>query len=100
MYIITWKYEIVPELRQEFEHEYGAQGSWAGLFSQSPAYLGSQLFKNDRESILYLLIDRWQSKAAYEEFLASHSQVYENMSGNFEKLYEQEEKMGAFTYVA
>lgn len=100
MYIITWKYKVLPELRSEFEHDYGAQGLWAKLFAQSPAYMGSQLFKSDDKEEQYLLIDRWQSKSGYEEFLTSHKQAYEKMSGDFEKLYEHEEKMGSFTSVA
>ncbi len=44
----------------------------------------------------YLLIDTWTNEQSYEDFKNSNSSVYQSLSSDFEKLYETEEKAGAF----
>lgn len=97
MYYIIWKY-IVPENKQEqFELEYGLTGTWAGLFSKSRHYLGSDLIKNTQFKTEYLLIDKWISEETYHQFIQNNQLEYSKHSEKFMSLYKSENKIGQFT---
>jgi hypothetical protein len=44
----------------------------------------------------YLVIDRWRSRCAYEDFLAAHREEYEARSAAAAPLYRREEALGRF----
>ncbi len=99
MYSIVWKYKINEESQAEFESEYGKGGTWSKLFMNSDNYSGSFLHKSSDISRTYLLIDTWTDEQSYENFKNANSSVYESLSFEFEKLYETEEKIGAFNTI-
>lgn len=96
---VIWQYKIKPEHRDEFEREYGPQGSWAVLFSRSKDYTGSYLHVSEEVPDSYLLIDTWNSKTAYEAFKKTFSAEYDSLSRQFEPFYETEDRIGTFTRV-
>ena len=97
MYIIVWKYTIKPEFRDRFELEYGSEGKWSKLFRESKSYRGSHLHRDVMNPNVYLLIDTWTDKNAYDNFKRVNSLGYEEQSKNFEYLYENEELIGSYT---
>jgi hypothetical protein len=96
-YIIIWKYRIKPEAVQLFEKEYGSEGAWVNLFTQSNHYGGSVLYKSDEEKNSYLLIDYWDSKEEYETFKEKYRAMYDSLGTKFESLYVEEKKIGSFS---
>ena len=96
MYAIIWKYKIKLGCKTKFEFEYGRGGSWHKLFSNSKNYHSSCLYKSDEETNTYLLIDIWESKNFYEEFIKTNKKEYQKLSTSFEFLYETEKKIGLF----
>ncbi|MBS1978126.1 MAG: antibiotic biosynthesis monooxygenase [Bacteroidetes bacterium] len=96
---VIWQYKIKPEHRDEFEREYGPQGSWAALFSRSKDYTGSYLHLSEEVPDTYLLIDTWNSKTAYEAFKKTFAEDYDSLSRRFEPFYETEDRIGTFTRV-
>lgn len=95
-YSIFWEYKIEPENKQKFEYEYGLNGSWNLLFQTSKSYKGSYLYQSEDNPYIYLLIDTWVNKTAYEGFIKKNKNTYERLSIKFEYLYKTEKRIGAF----
>lgn len=95
-YVVVWRYRVDPDQRAKFEKACGAKGEWATFFSQSPAYLGSELLKDDERVDEYLTIDRWKSEEAYSSFLADHESDYDKIDRRCEALTLSESRIGAF----
>ena len=96
MFCIIWRYRVKPEQYEKFEFEYGSQGTWSRFFEGSQEYKGSRLHKSIEYPREYLLIDHWENKESYDNFIKANSDVYRQISAEFEYLYESEEKMGFF----
>ena len=99
MYSVVWKYIVKEENQMIFETEYGKQGTWAKLFSDSESYLGSILSIKEDSKSTYLLIDNWADKKSYDSFKIINSVIYNRLSSEFETLYENEEKIGEFNSI-
>jgi len=94
MYVVVWKYTIKSSDRAEFESEYGPGGTWASFFRGSSSYVGSKLYAGKDYS--YLLIDAWDSKDAYLNFLELKQDRYQQLSEQFKYLFEDEICIGDF----
>jgi len=99
MFIIIWKYRVLRENSDAFRFEYASGGVWEKLFSQSEDFIGSYLHRGVEENNTYILIDRWTTKAAYEDFLFNNHATYQKLSKLLQHLYETEEKIGSFLLV-
>ena len=98
-YSIGWKYKIKPESRDRFEYEYGGSGSWSRLFMESKDYKGSFLHKSEEGKDTYMLVDIWTDRQSYEDFKTIHALRYNQLSSQFESLYQSEERIGAFSRI-
>lgn len=100
MYKIIWKYSVAPKNQKRFEKEYGSSGRWTDLFKRSNDYLGSTLHKSDNKSDTegndYLLIDCWNFKNSYDDFLSENKQQYQQLNGSFQELYLTELAVGTY----
>jgi len=99
MYSVIWKYIVEKENQAEFEFEYGNDGIWTKLFTNSKNYLGSFLKKNIEVVDTYILIDTWTEKHFYEDFKNVNKKSYDELSLSFERLHNKEEKLGEFNSV-
>jgi heme-degrading monooxygenase HmoA len=99
VYIVVWAFRPRPGREGEFERVYGPQGRWAALFREAPGYLSTDLLRAQDGSGRYLTVDRWQSRAAYEEFLKCHGSAYQALDQACEVLSESEERLGDFLVV-
>lgn len=97
MYLVVWKYTVIPADRSLFEREYGYAGAWSFFFRKSARYIGSRLYRGGDNQ--YLLMDAWESKDAYDKFLLEHKSEYDQLSDRYGYLYKTEERMGEFTEV-
>jgi heme-degrading monooxygenase HmoA len=96
VYQIVWAFRPRPECRAEFEEAYGPSGGWVALFRQSPDYLGTDFLRPADGSGRYLTIDRWRSRAAYEDFRADRRAEYEALERAGEEWTMAEELLGEF----
>ncbi len=94
MYCLAWKYNV-PSNQAKFEEEYGRNGSWFKFFESSDDYLGSELMKH-ADGKTYILIDKWMSKADYQDFLDENKADYDQLNEKNSALYDGEESMGEF----
>jgi len=98
MYVLVYEYEVDPARREPFEREYGSRGGWASLFARAEGYLGSVLHHDvDERSGRYLLLDRWDSQAAFQEFMRRYGDDYRARNPTTRDLYLAERHLGALT---
>jgi quinol monooxygenase YgiN len=95
VYCILWEFRPKPEMRAQFEAAYGPDGAWARLFRRSAQYLGSELLRDCGDSSRYLTMDRWTSRAAFEEFHLLHRAEYDELDRRCEALTSEEAPLGS-----
>ena len=96
MFEIVWEYEVRPEKVEAFEALYGPEGDWAYLFSRADGYVETRLLRDTAQPMLYLTIDRWISRAAYEAFVRAVEPAYAALDRRGDALTVRERRLGAF----
>ncbi len=84
---------------EEFERVYGVDGDWAGFFRQGAGYIGTELLRDLELPRRYLVIDRWESREAYNAFVEAHRDEYMRRVDETAYLYDQELRFGTFENV-
>ena len=59
-----------------FEKAYGQEGSWVQLFRLDPRYRGTRLLRDVARERMYVTMDMWESREAYEEFREGYADRY------------------------
>jgi heme-degrading monooxygenase HmoA len=93
---VIWQFRAKPGKTVEFERDYCATGIWAQLFRKSPGYLESVLLRDAESGNRYIVIDRWKTAAAYEQFKKEYAAQYAAIDRQCEKLTEEETRIGIF----
>jgi heme-degrading monooxygenase HmoA len=60
----------------EFERVYGPEGEWSQFFRQGRGYIGTELLRDVEIPGRYLVVDRWDSREAYNDFVAANRDEY------------------------
>jgi heme-degrading monooxygenase HmoA len=84
---------------EPFERVYGAEGEWAAFFRQGRGYIGTELLKDVEQPGRYLVVDRWESRDAYNAFVESHRDEYMRRVDETVFLYDHELRFGTFENV-
>jgi quinol monooxygenase YgiN len=92
-YVYAWRYEVAPERRHAFERLYGPDGAWVQLFSRSADWLSTELLADLDRPGVYVTIDRWRSRSAYDEFRASVGAEWAEIDQQGEQLTLNEEEV-------
>jgi len=100
MFIYVWEFQVPPERREAFESEYGPSGSWVRLFGSDPAYLGTELLRDEARAGRYLTVDRWSSRASCLAFRKRHREELDAIDERCERLTEGERRVGDFDLVS
>lgn len=100
MYVIIWKFAVKPGLESDFEAVYGPDGTWAQFFRRGHGHLETELLRDALVAGQYVTIDRWESKAAYEEFRTRFADSYSAIDQECEVLTESETEIGTYELVA
>ncbi len=79
MFVALWEYEVKPGGEESFEKAYGPGGDWVRLFQSDSHYKETRLVRDAFRGGVYLTMDFWESRKAYEEFLAGHTTEYEKI---------------------
>jgi heme-degrading monooxygenase HmoA len=59
-----------------FENVYGPEGEWSRFFRAGRGYIGTELLRDVEIPGRYLVVDRWESTEAYNEFVAANREEY------------------------
>ena len=97
MIALVFRYEVRDQA--EFEQAYGPEGEWAQFFRQGNGYIGTELLHDVEEPERYLVIDRWESADAYNDFLAANNDEYLRRADESRFHYVQELRFGTFENV-
>jgi heme-degrading monooxygenase HmoA len=71
---LVFTYDVVDQ--DGFERVYGPEGEWAQFFRAGRGYVGTELLRDVEIPGRYLVVDRWESRAAYNDFVAANREEY------------------------
>jgi heme-degrading monooxygenase HmoA len=100
MFLALWEYEVKPGCEERFENAYGPAGDWARLFRSDSNYRETRLLRDPFRAAIYLTLDFWNSREAYEKFMAAHKNEYQALDAAGEKLTSDERRIGWYELVA
>lgn len=100
MFVALWEYEVKPRYEERFEKAYGPGGDWVRLFRSDTHYCETRLVRDALRSGVYLTMDFWESREAYEKFVATHREDYKALDAAGEELTVKERRIGWFETVA
>lgn len=99
MFLVVWEFEIKPECADRFGSVYGADGDWVQLFRSDENYQLSILVQDPSRPHVYLTLDFWNSREAYEAFKRFHHEAYLSLDRASEDLTLSERHIGSFEQV-
>jgi hypothetical protein len=99
MFVALWEFEVKPGCEERFEKAYGPDGDWVRLFRSDTHYYETRLVRDSFRRGVYLTMDFWESREAYEEFMAGHTTEYEAMDEAGAALTISERRVGWFERV-
>jgi heme-degrading monooxygenase HmoA len=94
---LIFSYEVRDSA--EFERVYGAEGEWARFFRQGRGYVGTELLRDVESPGRYVVIDRWESAEAYNDFASANRDEYMRRVDDTRFHYDQELRLGTFEAV-
>jgi heme-degrading monooxygenase HmoA len=94
MFVALWEYEVKPGCEKRFENAYGPAGEWARLFRSDSNYRETRLLRDPFGPAIYLTLDFWNSREAYEQFMAAHENEYRALDAAAEELTRKERRIG------
>jgi len=96
LFVALWEFEVKPGCEEKFEKVYGAQGAWARLFGQDAAHRGTRLVKDVERKRVYLTLDFWETREAYERFKKENAAEYERIDREYEAMAVSEHRLGEY----
>lgn len=99
MFVALWEFEVKPGCQERFQKVYGPGGDWATLFRNDANYQETRLLHDSARPAIFLTLDFWTSRQAYERFIASHAAEYQRLDAVGEELTRRERKIGWFESV-
>jgi heme-degrading monooxygenase HmoA len=94
---LVFTYEVPDPV--EFERVYGADGKWAEFFKQGQGFIGTELLSDVESPGRYIVIDRWNSREEYNDFVAANRDEYMRRVDETTLHYSQELRLGTFQSV-
>lgn len=98
-FVYVWSFEVREGSEAEFEAAYGPKGEWVQLFRRAPGYLFTELLRDQATRRRYVTIDRWNSRAAYDEFRDNYSIEFEELDARCAALTVSETAIGNFEWM-
>jgi heme-degrading monooxygenase HmoA len=83
----------------EFERAYGADGDWARFFATGSGFIGTELLRDVEAPGRYVVVDRWETRDAYNEFVAANRDEYMRRVDDAVFHHTQELRLGTFESV-
>jgi hypothetical protein len=98
LFVTLWEFEVKSGSEELFEAAYGPEGLWVSLFSRDKRSLGTRLLRDVGADRVYVTIDTWESRAAYEEFLEKYAVEYEELDQECSGLTVAEKHLGKYEF--
>ncbi len=99
MFVALWEYEVKPGCEERFENAYGPGGEWVRLFRSDSNYKETRLLHDPFRPTIYLTLDFWNSREAYQKFKAAHQKEYKTLDATGEELTRSERRVGWYEMV-
>jgi hypothetical protein len=99
MFVALWEYEVKPGCEKRFEEAYGPDGGWVRLFRSDSHYQETRLLRDAFRPGVYLTMDFWDVRRAYEQFMVTHKEEYKALDAAGEKLTSNERRLGWYELV-
>ena len=96
MFVALWEFEVKLGCEEKFGKVYGADGAWAKLFLRDPQYRGTRLVKDVERERVYLTLDFWETREAFDKFKKENAAEYERIDRGCEGMTVRETKVGEF----
>jgi heme-degrading monooxygenase HmoA len=96
MFVVLWEFDVKPGYEERFERVYGPDGDWVRLFRGDANYLGTRLLREASRDGIYVTLDFWQSRDAYERFQVTAREAYAALDAACEPLTASEQHIGSF----
>lgn len=97
MIALVFSYEAADEA--EFVRVYGPDGEWAQFFKDGRGYVGTELLRDVEIPGRYLVVDRWESREAYNAFVEANRADYMRRVDETAFHHEHELRLGTFESV-
>ena len=97
MIALVFSYEVRDS--EHFEAVYGPEGEWAAFFKDARGYIGTELLRDVEIPSRYLVVDRWESREAYNDFVAANREEYMRRVDETAFRHRQELRLGTFESV-
>ena len=97
MIALVFVYDASQE--DEFRRVYGAGGDWETFFRGGRGYVGTELLRDVEQRGRFLVVDRWESRDAYNTFVQEHREEYIRRVDETVFLYDHELRLGTFENV-
>ncbi|HKW32499.1 MAG TPA: antibiotic biosynthesis monooxygenase [Candidatus Acidoferrum sp.] len=94
MFVALWEFEVKPGCEKRFLKVYGPGGDWAKLFRNDANYQETQLLHDPENPAIFLTLDFWASRQAYEGFMATHAAQYAGLDAAGKELTLRKRKIG------
>ena len=96
MFVALWEFEVKPGHEKGFERAYGPDGEWVRLFRSDENYQGTRLLRDTSRDGIYVTLDFWRSREAYERFRQAAATRYAEIDAECEGLTDSERHLGSF----
>lgn len=94
MIALVFVYDVAEA--SQFERTYGPEGEWARFFRKGRGYVGTELLRDLEQPGRFVVIDRWETRGAYNDFVELHRDEYMRRVDETLYLYERELRFGTF----
>jgi heme-degrading monooxygenase HmoA len=94
LFVTLWEFEVKRGSEELFERVYWPDGEWAQLFRRDARYRAMRLLRDVGAERVYVTMDEWESRAAYEEFRARFAVEYGKLDRKFEGITAREKHLG------
>lgn len=96
VFLRLWRYTVESDRLDDFRTLYGSEGDWARLFTRAPGYRGTDLMAAVDAADTFVTVDRWDTRDAWNGFLAAHRAAYDRLDARCEGLTLREEDLGDY----
>ena len=95
-HVRIWLFRAAPGREREFASAYQSDGVWARLFEQVDGFIGTRLLAPEEPGGLWITLDEWESRTAFERFQDAHGDAYKRLDDELAALTADERFIGAF----
>ena len=86
MFVRVWESDVPADQVASVVAAYGPSGDWARLFARGYGFAGTELYRSTERSDRFITVDRWRSRAAWQDFFDRWGLAYAELDKVMEPL--------------